>query len=440
MFWDGEEKGIIPVEPLVKLAEIAKLDRESFVHDFIFAISATNDPELARTFVEVMQPFATQELLRNFPFNTPLPEELYSGLDNGSLGRHIFVGKVKDSNTPFSIDIEDLRQHFLILGRTGSGKTNLNYWIIAQCIKKGIAVWAWDREKQDYRHLKNFFPELRVIQIIKHFKINPLAPPPGVIIEQWNQTFVDTFCRTFGLLDGSENLLTKVLDELYHDYGVFASSKVYPSLADLFDKFRKLKFDRYSRDARFRDSIMNRLSGILALNHEIYDCATGFSLEELSTKSVVWELTGLSEKQSRFLLNIILYWLFNFRIANQARGGGIRNIVVVDEGSWLFPPFVNPNTGWPPISKMLAQLREFGVGILASDQTAQLQQCIFVNSFVKVAMSMGSGEDLEKIRKTFSLKPEQLDYMHCLKTGEAVVRRQGVEKPFVIETQEFPLK
>lgn len=355
------------------------------------------------------------------------------------LNKFLVIGRVKGNKAPFLFRFLNLVMHVLILGRTGSGKTNLIYWIVAQCIRKMIPVWVFDSNKNEFRHLIRLFPGLLVIQLGKNFKINPLAVPFRVDPKQWAQIFVDTFCRVHSLLDGSEALLLRLVMELYHEFGVFKNPGVFPTLEDLYLKCRAQNFPKYSRPSSYQASINNRLEIYLSMHPEMFDCSVGFPLDELSKKSVVFELTGLPEKLSTFLISIILFWLFNFRIALQERGVGLRNLVVLDECKWIFPPFINENIGWPPITYILAQIREFGVGILASDQTANLNESIFVNSFLKICMSMGSGKDLEKVAKMFSLNRDQVDYMHRLRVGEAVVGYPLIEEPFVIQVPEFPL-
>ena len=109
-------------------------------------------------------------------------------------------------------------------------------------------------------------------------------------------------------------------------------------------------------------------------------------------------------------------------MASQERGGGPKNVIIADEGRGLFSGYSNDLIGVTPMAELLATVREFGIGMIISDQSAYLDNGVFANSYTKIAMSMGSGEDLRRIKKTFSLDEDQLAYFHRLQTGQAIVR------------------
>lgn len=64
----------------------------------------------------------------------------------------IRIGTVKQSEVPFGLNLAEINQHTLVVGRAGSGKTTLLCLIMLQLQKNGIPFWAFDF-KQDYRHL-----------------------------------------------------------------------------------------------------------------------------------------------------------------------------------------------------------------------------------------------------------------------------------------------
>jgi hypothetical protein len=122
---------------------------------------------------------------------------------------------------------------------------------------------------------------------------------------------------------------------------------------------------------------------------DCYECSAGFPLEQLLDKNVIFELDGVMESHANFMVNYLLYWLFCYRIGKGERGKELRNLVVFDEAKAVFSPFENSAIGFSPIVYMVSMLREFGVGIIAADQTAQLNNAIFANSQLKVLFSLG---------------------------------------------------
>jgi hypothetical protein len=82
---------------------------------------------------------------------------------------------------PFSLKSPRLKEHVLIAGRSGSGKTNLTFVLMQGMMAQGIKVLALDW-KRGYRDLMALHPELRVYTIgrnVSPFRFNPLIPPAG---------------------------------------------------------------------------------------------------------------------------------------------------------------------------------------------------------------------------------------------------------------------
>ncbi len=105
----------------------------------------------------------------------------------------------------------------------------------------------------------------------------------------------------------------------------------------------------------------------------------------------------------------------------------------------MFPVYRNENLGQPPINSMISMLREFGVGILAASQSAELDNCIFSNTYCKILFPLGSDEDSAKMQKAMGLTQDQIKYIHKLKRGEAILRCGEYPDPVVIQIPRFPL-
>ena len=83
---------------------------------------------------------------------------------------------------PFYLRSARLKEHLLVAGRSGSGKTNLTFILISSLLSAGIKVLALDW-KRGYRDLISLHPNLRVYTIgrdVSPFRFNPLIPPRGL--------------------------------------------------------------------------------------------------------------------------------------------------------------------------------------------------------------------------------------------------------------------
>ena len=427
-----DKNQFLPIERLIRTAELAKVDDNPAVQKAVMAVLASGDRGLAENLEWGLSLKAVHERMVGIPFKPPARPRL----SNEHLkGRHLWLGKVKGENYPYIQPMDDLTKHMAVFGASGCGKTNLLYGTGLQCMKKGIPVWFFDKDKQDYRHLKRFEPDLLILDAVENLPQNFLMPPTGVSPKHWLAAFVQTFCKVNSLLDGSESLLLKVLKELYQEHGVFSGKAAsYPTILDLYYKVRGLRFKRTEyRFASFQSSIMNRLEALIALHGEMFQYSRGLPVEELARRSVVFEVKGLTERMGRFVLNMILQSLFLHKIAVGERSNTIQLLVIIDEAKWLAPPVYNDLTSFSPLSYVLAQVREVGLGLILADQSAELDKAVFVNTLAKICFRLGSGEDMEKIRKNFSLTNEQADFINKLKTGECIVRVPS-EEPFLIKT------
>ena len=80
-----------------------------------------------------------------------------------------------------------------LIGRSGSGKTNLTFVLMRGIMDAGIKVVAMDW-KRGYRDLCPAHPDLRVYTIgrdVSPFRFNPLIPPTGCEPHVWIKLIVD---------------------------------------------------------------------------------------------------------------------------------------------------------------------------------------------------------------------------------------------------------
>ena len=404
----------VSLDRMVALAETARVEKEPWAQDFIRTVALTEDSALEQSLVEVLRPLAVEEVLKNIPFGRPSDAEQATLVSVNPL----LLGLLEDRE-PLVLPLHSLNQHMFVAGGTGTGKTNLLYGISLQ-VMRHCSVWIIDRDKQDYRHLLRLNSSLLVFDA-QSFPFNPLEVPEGVDPRHHLASFVTIFAKSNALLDGSEAMALRALYELYDERGIFEGSTNYPTLADFRAKVASFKIPRWSREAGYRDSILNRLNSYLIACPDTYNFQTGFSLSELAAKSFVLEIKGLSERHARCLVNWLLSALFQWRIANNESGNLLRNLIVVDECKYLVPPGYNQNIGFSPLASILAQCREVGMGMVFADQTAQLEDAVFVQTRTKLCMRLGSGEDIKKIQRTFGLDSEQAGYISMLDVGQAVV-------------------
>ncbi len=204
----------------------------------------------------------------------------------------------------------------------------------------------------------------------KNFKFNPLRPPEGCSPVDWMQVFIDVFNEAYILKAGGESILSPMLKKLFTAYGVFEGSGTYPTILDLKESVDRYVPERnYGREADFLDSLKNRLNGCVSALGGMFDCDRGFSIEDLLNKQVIFELDGLLYRHQKFLVTIILRFIYQYRISNQHRGS-LRHVIFFDEAKMVYHrsgDFIQ-DSGPSEMTQLTTLIREFGEGIVASDQ------------------------------------------------------------------------
>jgi len=171
----------------------------------------------------------------------PPPEEKFSRSGD------IRVGEVSYGERrlyPFLLKSARLREHLLIAGRSGSGKTNLTFVLMQGIMSRGIKVLAIDW-KRGYRDLLQLRPDLRVYtpgRDVSPFRFNPLIPPPGCEPNVWVKLAVEVIASAYLGGEGVISLLVAGLDHLYSEMGVFdGTQERWPTIQDLLVWLRTVK-------------------------------------------------------------------------------------------------------------------------------------------------------------------------------------------------------
>lgn len=336
------------------------------------------------------------------------------------------------------VDRDTLTQGMLVTGRSGAGKTNLFIVLMGQMIENNVPFIAFDF-KQDFRHLIREYENVVAIPH-KRFRFNPLKPPEGVGPDRWMGTFADVYCHSNALLQGSKNYLLKHINDLYRRWGVFDGNKEYPTMHDLafsFNQGRKIS----SKNAWYHDTVKNRIQASIISEGSIFDCETGFSIPDLLNKNVILEMDGMMEDVQNFMVEMLLAWIYNYRLANGHRGK-LRHVVFFDEAKRVFD--VNkerqPASGIPTINILTERTREFGEAFVVADQEpSKLTHAIQANTGTKVALSMTNGIDIDIIARSMGLEKDQVKECHNLEIGYGIVK-VGSSRPVPIKVKEVSIR
>ncbi|MBU4000554.1 hypothetical protein KKG29_05310 [Patescibacteria group bacterium] len=338
--------------------------------------------------------------------------------------------------------------HHLICGQTGTGKSTVLKILFSQALRfnrfqnghpintEKLRCWLFVKA-QDMRTLLNIDRNILVVNF-NMIKLNPLEPPPGMRPIEWASIFADLWIQAFRLYEGSKGFLIECLNKLYVKY---SSLGYYPSLFDLYNYVTALKFPVISRTARYQESVLNRLGGLIHGSlGSVFDCSKGH-ISSLINLHTIFEIIYLAAEQQVFMVNYLLSYLFNYKLIHET---GLRHFVGIDDANLIFDIAFEkrPDLGLPIIHHLLTTVRKNKINIFACTQTPhQVGASIHSNSFAKLMFSLSHGKDIECMQQSMGIKNlEQKAYCYKLKPREAVVKFSArYQEPFIAIVPEVKL-
>ena len=370
----------------------------------------------------------------------PPPEKKFAGSGD------IHLGSVTYGNRelyPFLLKSDRLKEHILVAGRSGSGKTNLTFVLMRGIMARGIKVLALDW-KRGYRDLCKLQEGLRVYTIgrdVSPFRFNPLIPPPGCEPHVWIKLIVDVIAQAYLGGEGVISLLVAGLDKLYRDYGVFDRLQTrWPTVHDLLVWLRTVKLK--GRAAMWQASAERIL---LAMTYgefsSVVNTQDSSHVQELLNHNVILEMDGLSSNSDRKLFSEALtLYLYRYRLA-QGPQDRLTNLIVLEEAHNLLLKKAT-EASESVLENSIRMIRQYGMGYVFVDQSASLlSKVAFANSYATLALSQKLRSDIMTIAGAMNLTDEQKESLSTLPIGSAVVRLADEHpEPFLVRIPRFPVR
>jgi hypothetical protein len=403
------------------------------------------------------------------------------GLDAGAEpgANSLCVGDITDHGSPtgnrFEIPRESLTKHGLIVGVTGSGKTNTCFALLRQIWSSGSGTpfLVIESAKSEYRDLCGDpeFQGLRVFTVgdetTSPLRLNPFEVPPGIMV----QTHVDylkmLFSAAFVLYPPMPYVLETALQEVYEDCGWLLASnanprgatnpRAFPTLSDLYAKIPEV-VDRLGYDERLT---MDVQAGLGARINQLrigggkglmLDTNSSISGEDLFDSPVILELKQVvSDDEKAFLIGLILIRLYEFCESSRGPVAGLRHVTIIEEAHRLLRNVSTDQGGEVTanpkgraievFSNILSEIRAYGEGIIIAEQIpAKLIPDAVKNTSFKIVHRLLAADDRKVVGDTISTSEEQNRFLTSLRRGEAAAFAEGMRKPVLVQIPLAPTK
>jgi len=369
------------------------------------------------------------------PDRSPFPPPSKKFAESGDIKVGI-VSYADNPMYPFYLKSPRLKEHILIAGRSGSGKTNLTFVLMEGIMARGIKVLALDW-KRGYRDLTALHPRLRVYTIgrkISPFRFNPLIPPAGCEPHLWIKLIVDVMASAYLGGEGVISLLVAGLDHLYAEFGIFdGTQRGWPTIQDLLAWLRTAKLR--GRAGMWQASAERILLGMTYGEFgAVLNTQDNSHVAELLDHNVVLEMDGLSSSSDRVMFSEALtLYLYRYRLA-QGPQDKLTNVIVLEEAHNLLLKKTDESKE-SILETSIRMVRQYGLGYVFVDQSASLlSKVAFANSYATIALSQKLRSDVQAMASAMNLSDEQKEALNTLPVGSAVVRLADEHpEPFLVK-------
>ena len=404
---------------------------------------AESDPAGKADIEQALELLALKHLGQSYqPDRSPFPPPPQAFAAAGD----IHVGAVSYANRqlyPFFLRCDRLKEHILVAGRSGSGKTNLTFVLMLGIMARDIKVLALDW-KRGYRDLMSLRSDLRVYTIgrdVSPFRFNPLIPPPGCEPNVWIKLIVDVIASAYLGGEGVISLLVGGLDRLYREAGVFDGTvRRWPTIQDLLAWLNTVRLK--GRAAMWQASAERIL---LAMTYgefsAVVNTQDNSAVRSLLDHNVVMEMDGLSSSSDRTMFSEALtLYLYRYRLA-QGPQGRLTNLIVLEEAhNLLLQKAADARESM--LENSIRMIRQYGMGYVFVDQSASLlSKVAFANSYATLALSQKLRSDVMTIAGAMNLSDEQKESLSTLPVGTAIVRlADEYPEPFLVKVPRCPVQ
>lgn len=391
------------------------------------------------------------------------------------------MGKIIDSGVvqgnDYSIDVNSLVKHSLIVGSTGCGKTTTCKTIINEVLNRNVPVliiepvkdeyvrWAvkWNEEHPE-KPVNIYMPGVKNLEIygvkegaraLSPLKLNPFQPAAvaGAPID------LLTRCEQLtALINASlpnSDILPVIMEEAFFTFlseiykyeftsGETEQKEDYPKLDKVLPVARRILNGRgYSQeianglaaalDTRFQYLVRGKRG-------EILNVFRSTSYEKLFNQTTVVNLSKIAnQKDKALIMSLLMLSLYEYRISaynydeayrRDAQKNELLHLTVVEEAhNVLAKPHADlAGVGNPQqvvaelFGNMLSEIRGYGEGLMIVDQVpTRLIDDAIRNTNYKIAHRLSAREDVDVMAAALGLRIDQQSLIPLLQQGQAVI-------------------
>jgi hypothetical protein len=372
----------------------------------------------------------------------------------------IKIGEILDQGNEmgvtYGISPKAFRKHGLVVGTTGSGKTNTIFRLLRESWKRKIPFLVIEPAKAEYRSLllsEELGEYLQVFTLgdnnVSPFRINPFEILPKVAVQTHVDLLKSVFNASFYMWAPLPHILERCIHEVYSDKGWdLVSNKnprgihrnANPTLTDLYNKIDpvvdRLGYSQQS-DTEIRSALKTRINSLrIGGKGLMMDTRVSIPFKTLMKKPVILELQAIGDDEEKsFLMGLILTMMYEYYVsAGISAKSDLAHITVIEEAHRLLANYgaENPYVGnvrgkaVETFTNILSEIRAYGEGFLIAEQIpTKLASDVIKNTNLKVMHRIVAEDDRRIMGATMNLEEREAKKIASLNPLEAAVYKEG---------------
>jgi hypothetical protein len=354
------------------------------------------------------------------------------------------------------LDLQDLKKHGLIVGKTGTGKSTTKNRIVIDAWRNGTPSLMIEPAKIDARILMGAISELRVFTIGKEtvtpFRDNPFHIEEGVPISLHINLLTACFTAGWPAYGILSNHIRIVITNLYINNGWDPLNEVRGRTITL-DLFRQ-EVERYyfqtlsyatemSQD--FRGALITRANDLCdPARAAIFNTVANLPMSELLSVPTIIELDHLGDPDFvAFVLGLLLVRVYeHLRVVGPSKH--LRSLLVIDEAHRIIeelPKTLDMSEGAmarryavDQLVNLVSEARSLGLGVILADQIpTRIARDAIKNCHNIIVHKLTSPDDLQLMAQETGCDRQQAEHIAYLKEGEAIIRTASDTAPYDVQ-------
>ncbi|MCM1364405.1 MAG: ATP-binding protein [Faecalibacterium sp.] len=386
-----------------------------------------------------------------------------------AIGKILESGRISEKK--YLIDSNEFNRHCLVIGLTGSGKTNTVKSLICELTKgsqKPVMIIEpakkeyWELYKLGYDNIQIYSvgsnePFARTL-CLNPFERTYFTDKDGNKKSVPIQTHIDfvyaAFKASFIMYTPMPYVLEKSIYEIYEDCGWDIHNntnkngvEIYPTIEDLYFKIPEVVINM-GYDQKMRNDLIGSLqarinSMRLGTKGDTLNVERSFPLDKLLQGNVVIELEDIGDDDIKaFIISLLLVNLLEYRRQQDDCQLEVRHLMLIEEAHRLLKN-VQSGSGEDAdprgaavefFCNLLAELRSKGQGFIIADQIpSKLAPDLIKNTNLKIVHRTVAEEERILIGGAMHMTDEQIDSLASLKQGVAAVYSEGDNRPKLVK-------